>query len=184
MKLSQQGFAEAPAFLLLLLLSTLLGSQAWVWQKRRSELREHHRQLLCLKKNMIVTSKLVKRVNLINQMLTSGKVVQSIALLFPGKGWLLAANWQRVKKTLMVMQEAAYWDAQRDYLSMRTKGCRMPYKIFLTPFERSQVFRRKLDSTVLRKNEEFLTFRTPLMSYQVKWQLRSNLETNLHWSLQ
>lgn len=183
MKLSQQGFAEAPAFLLLLLLSGLLASQAWVWQKRRSELRDHHRQLLCLKRNMIVTSKLVKRVNVINQMLTSGKVVQTIALLFPGKGWLLAANWQRVKKALMVMQEGAYWDAQRNYLSMKTSGCRLPYKVFLTPFEHGQVFKRKLDSTVLRKNEESFTFKTPLMNYNVTWKLSSNLETNLNWSL-
>ncbi len=184
MKLTQQGFAEAPAFLLLLLLSTLLGTQAWVWQKRRTELREHHRQLLCLKKNMIVTSKLVKRVNVINQMLTSGKVVQSIALLFPGKGWLLAANWQRVKKALMLMQEGAFLHAQKDYIFMKKSGCQMPYKIFLTPYKRSHVFIRTMDSTTLRKNEDEQIFKTPLMSFRVKWQLSSNLETNLLWSLQ
>ncbi len=183
MNLSQQGFAEAPAFLLLLLLSALLGSQAWVWQKRRTELRQHHQQLLCIKKNIIITSKLVTRVNTINRMLKAGKVGQSIALLFPGKGWLLAANWQRVKKALMLLQETAFWDAQKDYLSMKTKGCQMPYKIFLTPYERSHVFKRQMDSTILRKTEDSLSFKTPLMSYQLHWKLRSNLETNLRWSL-
>ena len=183
MKLSQQGFAEAPAFILLLLLSTLLAVQAFVWQKRRIELREHHQQVLCLKKNMIVTSKLVKRVNFINQMLSAGKVAQTIAIIFPGKGWLLAAKWQKVKKALMIIQEGAFWDAQKDYLSLKTKGCNLPYKVFLTPYKHAHVFKREMDSTLLRKNEETQTFRTPLMSYKVKWELSSNLETNLKWSL-
>ena len=184
MKLSQQGFAEAPAFILLLLLSTLLGVQAYVWQKRRMELREHHQQVLCLKKNMIVTSRLVKRVNTLNQMLTAGKVAQSIAILFPGKGWLLATKWQRVKKALKLLQEGAYWDAQKEYLLMKKKGCKMPHKIFLTPFKHTHIFKRKMDSTILRKNEESQTFVTPLMKFKVKWELSSNLETNLKWSLE
>jgi hypothetical protein len=182
--LNQEGFMEAPSFILLLLLSSLLLGQLLVWQKRRADLRQHHREVICAKKAMLITESLVSKVNTLNLMLSSGKVAQIIGLLFPGKGWLVAANWEKAKKIIMGLQEAAYLEAQFKYLKLKNERCSLPWKIFLTPYKHKLKFARSLDATILRSESDEWTIKTPLLHYRITWALESNLQTKINWKVQ
>lgn len=182
MTLDQRGFLEAPGFVLLLLLSALLGTHAMLWHLRLQQTRAHHKQLLCLKNAMGVTSRMVKQVSHINKMLAAGKVAQGIGLLFPGAGWIAALKWEKAKKLLMKLQEAAWLRSQQLLLKDRLSGCRLPPQVHLSPFKHATLFERKLDVTVLRRETETWWVKTPLMNFQAVWKLKSPQQT-LAWEV-
>lgn len=182
MTLDQRGFLEAPGFVLLLLLSALLGTQAMLWHLRLQQTRAHHKQLLCLKNAMGVTTRMVTQVSHINKMLAAGKVGQGIGLFFPGAGWIAALEWEKAKKVLMKLQEAAWLRAQQLLTQDRLNGCRLPPQVHLTPFKRAALFERKLDVTVLRRETETWWVKTPLMSFRASWKMKSPL-VSLGWEV-
>jgi hypothetical protein len=169
MMLDQRGFLEAPGFVLLVVLSALLGTQAVIWHLRLRQTREHHKQVLCLKNAVGVTSRMMKQVHGINVMLATGKVGQGIGLFFPGAGWLLALEWEKAKKVLMKLQEAAWLRAQQLLLKDRLAGCRLPPQVHLTPLKHGALLERKLDLTVLRRESETWILKTPLMFFRARW---------------
>jgi hypothetical protein len=173
MALDQRGFLEAPGFVLLLLLSALLGTHAMLWHLRLQQTRAHHKQLLCLKNAMGVTTRMVKQVSHINKMLAAGKVGQGIGLFFPGAGWIAALKWEKAKKILMKLQEAAWLRSQQLLLSDRMNGCRLPPQAHLSPFKRATLFERKLDVTMLRRETEAWFVKTPLMHFHAIWKMNS-----------
>jgi hypothetical protein len=178
----QRGFLEAPGFVLLVVLSALLGTQAVIWHLRLKQTREHHRQVLCLKNAIGVTSRMMKQVHGINVMLAAGKVGQGIGLFFPGAGWLLALEWEKAKKVLMKLQEAAWLRAQQLLLKDRLAGCRLPPQVHQTPLKHGALLERKLDVTVLRRESETWILQTPLMSFHAKWNADSPLKP-LAWDV-
>lgn len=181
---NQKGFLEAPGFVLLMLLGLLLSSQIVVWQWRLYKTREHHRQTLCLKRAMGITTQMVRRINVVNGMLAAGKVGQGIGLFFPGMGWLMALKWEKVKKILMKLQEATFWWAQKEWLSLRQQGCSLPLKWQLSPYEHQFKFKRELDLVVLRKNEESYRVKTPYVTYLATWKLENTFNPKIQWSVQ
>ncbi len=182
MTLDQRGFLEAPGFVLLLLLSALLGTHAMLWHLRLQQTRAHHKQLLCLKNAMGVTTRMVKQVSTINKMLAAGKVGQGIALFFPGAGWIAALEWEKAKRLLMKLQEAAWLRSQQLLLQDRLSGCRLPPQVHLSPFKHATLFERKLDVTVLRKERETWFVKTPLMSFQAAWKMGSATQS-ISWEV-
>lgn len=182
MTLDQRGFLEAPGFVLLLLLSALLGTQAMIWHLRLQQTREHHKQVLCLKNAIGITSRMVKQVHSINAMLATGKVGQGLALFFPGAGWIAALEWEKAKKALMKLQEAAWWRAQQLLLKDRLSGCRLPPQVQLTPLKRQALLERKLDVTVLRRESETWILKTPLLLLRATWKASSTLAP-LSWEV-
>lgn len=173
MMLNERGFLEAPGFVLLVLLSALLGTQAVIWHLRLKQTREHHKQVLCLKNAIGVTSRMMKQVHSINAMLAAGKVGQGIGLFFPGAGWLLALEWEKAKKVLMKLQEAAWLRAQQLLLKDRLAGCRLPPQVHLTPLKHGALLERKLDLTVLRRESETWILKTPLLVFRATWKAGS-----------
>jgi hypothetical protein len=158
--------------------------QLVVWQKRRQELRTHHQQMLCLKQYITTTSRLVKRVNALNGMITSGQITQVLLLLFPGLGAMTAGKVQHLKQHLKRLQELAYFDAQKDYLKSLSVGCRLPLTILRTPYLHQSQFVRTNEITKLRaKNFDFI-HRTPLITSRVSWQLDSGYQVKLDWRLE
>jgi hypothetical protein len=173
MMLNERGFLEAPGFVLLVILSALLGTQAVIWQLRLEKTRDHHKQVLCLKNAIGVTTRMMKQIHSINAMLSAGKVGQGIGLFFPGAGWLLALEWEKAKKVLMTLQEAAWLRAQQLLLKDRLAGCRLPPQVHLTPLKHRGLLDRKLDLTVLRCERETWFVKTPLVAYRATWRTDS-----------
>lgn len=181
---NQKGFLEAPGFVLLMLLGLLLSSQIVVWQWRLHKTREHHRQTLCLKRAMGITAQMVRRINVVNGMLAAGKLGQGIGLFFPGMGWVAALKWEKVKKILMGLQEATFWWAQKEWLSLRQNGCSLPLKWQLSPYDHKGKFKREFDLVVLRKTEESYRIKTPYVTYLATWKLENTLNPKIQWGVQ
>ncbi|MBY0515266.1 MAG: hypothetical protein K2P81_00045 [Bacteriovoracaceae bacterium] len=182
--LNNRGFLEAPGFVLLLLMAIMIGVQAVVWQKRLQDTRAHHKQVLCLKKTILQTNQLIARVNSVNRMLSAGKVSQGIALFFPGTGWLLALNWEKAKKILMGLQEAAFLNYEKNAIQQRLSGCQFHLEPTLSPYKHKLFFSRKLDVAQLRKNKLSWRQVTPLMSFNVSMNLISPLERQATWRIE
>lgn len=181
---NQRGFAEAPAFVLLMLLAFLLAVLLGVWHHRRQQTREHYHQMLCLKRSMVATHRLVRRVNALNAVLVAGRTGQAVGLFFPGLGHLLALKWERLKKVVFVMQEAAWWDAQRRFVQLKLTGCRLPLKVYLTPYRHKLRFQRDLsDTALLRRTHETWHHATPYVRLQASWRISSPLAPQVHWSV-
>jgi len=181
--LDERGFLEAPGFVLLLLLSTLLMVQAYTLNQRRLQTREHHKQLLCLKETMGITQQLVKRVDALNQMLAAGTVGEAIAIFFPGAGWIMALNWEKAKKAIKTLQETAWFQAERELLQQLTRGCHVPLNALKTPFRHKLSFERNVDITLLRTQSETWKIHTPLVQYTVTWKLSNALELSPKWEV-
>lgn len=181
---NQRGALEAPAIVLLFLLGLLLAVQIGVWHWRLMQTREHHRQVLCLKRSIQITNRLVRNIGSINVMIATGKVGQGIGLLFPGAGWVLALKWEKVKKLLMTLQEGSFLWAQAQWLSQRKSGCKLPLKWQLSPFEYRGRLSRELDLVVLRETEETYNWRTPYMRFSVHWTLPHNRALAPKWSIE
>lgn len=181
---NQRGALEAPAIVLLFLLGLLLAVQIGVWHWRLMQTREHHRQVLCLKRSIQITNRLVRNISSLNAMIATGKVGQGIGLLFPGAGWVLALKWEKVKKLLMTLQEGSFLWAQAQWLQQRKSGCRLPLKWQLSPFEYRGRLSRELDLVVLRKTEETYNWRTPYMRFSVHWTLPHNRALAPNWSIE
>lgn len=182
MCLDQRGFLEAPGFVLLVVLSALLGTQLVIWQLRLKQTREHHKQVLCLKNAIGVTTRMMKQVHSINAMLAAGKVGQGIGLFFPGAGWLLALEWEKAKQVLMKLQEAAWLRAQQLLLKDRLAGCHLPPQVQLTPLKHGALLDRKFDLTVLRRESETWILRTPFMLFRATWKAHSPIAP-LSWEV-
>lgn len=181
---NQDGFLEAPGFVLLLMLSLLLVTQIVVWQKRVSQTREHHLQVLCLKRSIGISQQMIKRINSLNLMLASGKVGQGIAILFPGSGWLLALKWEKVKKILMGLQETAFLWAQKEWLSLRVEGCQLPLKWQRSPYQYNGRLKREMDLVQLRTTQESYRWKTPYVSYLIQWSIESATTPHASWRMQ
>ncbi len=181
--LNQRGFLEAPAFVLLVLLSSWLMLQTLTWRARLQAIKEHHQQVLCLKRAIITTDQMVKQINGINHMLFTGRVGQGLALLFPGTGWLLALKWEKAKKVLMTLQEVAWLKAQHQLVLSRQRGCRLPPWVHLTPYQHRAGLVRRDDLTELRKTSESWPLITPLMTFHSRWSLSSALNPRLQWEV-
>jgi len=178
----QRGFLEAPGLVLLVILSAQLGVLVLVWQTRLERIRKHHQQVLCLKEVMLATTRMSRQVNQLNSMLAAGKVGQGIGLLFPGTGWLMSLNWERAKKILMGLQEAAWWKRQQVVISAIKRGCTLTPAMLMTPYEHSLTFKRDLDITRLRKSTESWWLKTPLSFFRITWQL-SSPHASLSWEV-
>jgi hypothetical protein len=180
---NQKGLMEAPAMVLLLLLSILIGVQALIWQRKLIEARRHHQQTLCLKEAILETERLTKVIGSINQMLAAGSVSQGIGLFFPGAGWLLSAKWEKAKKVLMKLQEAAWWNSQRVFTSQKLSGCKLPAQFYQTPYEHGIKLERRFNLAKKRKNVVPWPYKTPWMVYVVHWKLETELATKLDWTV-
>lgn len=181
---NQRGALEAPALVLLFLLGLLLAVQIGVWHWRLMQTREHHRQVLCLKRSIQISNRLVRQIASINAMLATGKVGQGIGAFFPGAGWVLALKWEKVKKLLMAVQEGSFVWAQAQWLEQRRRGCRLPLSWQRSPYAHRKLFVRSLDLVELREAAESYTWRTPYVRYRVRWALESNLAPTPTWSIE
>ncbi len=180
---NQKGLMEAPAMVLLLLLSILIGVQALIWQRKLIQARQHHQQTLCLKEAMLETERLTKVIGTLNQMLAAGSVSQGIGLFFPGAGWLVSAKWEKAKKVLMKLQEAAWWNSQRVFSAQKLRGCQLPLPFLQTPYEHNLKFERRFTLAKKRAKLTPWPYKTPWMIYLVHWNLESELATKLDWTV-
>lgn len=180
---NEQGLMEAPAMVLLLLLSILIGVQAMIWQRKLTQAREHHRQTLCLKEAMLETERLTRIIGTLNQMLAAGSVSQGIGLFFPGAGWLLSAKWEKAKKVLMKLQEAAWWNSQRHFAAQKGRGCKLPFQIFQTPYAHGTQLERRFGLAKMREKILPWPHKTPWVVYLVHWKLETELATKLDWTV-
>jgi hypothetical protein len=179
---NERGFLEAPGLVLLVLLSAQLGVLILVWQSRLEKTREHHKQVLCLKEAILASTQMARQIGLINRMLAAGKVGQGIGLFFPGVGWLASVKWEKAKKALMALQEAAWLKRQQVMLQGLKRGCRFTPAMLLTPYKHPLKFQRTLDVTDLRSESESWWFKTPLSFFHVSWQL-SSPQAVLRWEV-
>jgi hypothetical protein len=180
---NQQGFLEAPGLVLLVLLSSLIGVKALLWQKKIRDFKQHHQQVLCLKESMLLTQKLVKRINQINQLLRTAQVGQVIGLGLPGIGVLAGMKWEKVKKILQQLQEGIWWSTQKEFLRLRAQGCSLPLEVMRTPYPHRLKLMRAQDLAQPRTSDLFWHFTTPIIKYRLRLHRLNSFTTTIHWDI-
>lgn len=143
---NQKGAVD---LLLTLLCIILLGLATLYTFKRVQQwqhMKEHFKQILCLKKYHNQTLKLLYNINFLNRIIISENILQAASVFFPVT-WLASVNIEKVKKATKALQQLKLNQYQAEVSKLLINKCKINPISLKTPY--------LLKSGVLLKRDHF-----------------------------